>query len=1532
MTLEKFELSRSQHAIFQMESFLSGRGFYVGGIARVRGAPSCEQLACEQLAAAAEKICTSLDVFRIGFVSEDGGEHWHGIRRSAAAAGVETIDFSGYADPEQAFESWSQRLLLLNEDLALAPIRMFVVRFSRDQAGWFVKAHHAAVDGVALSNLMEQCLSAFEGKAGREPVPFSIIAERERLYEATPRAARDAAYWRSLFNDAADATRIGSRFPIGDYRGTEPCSQRVRVAVTPGQNEVLQRFVLGGGSVFRLFFAAVAHVQMAIEDSNGVLLQAPMQNRWREDERHAVAMAVAPVLIPVFRKAGATAAESYRAIEQSLRKALVHSRYAPATRWREFACAEWQRIIPAFGVSYQTGEFRRSTAEIDVEIDHGQAVEAMFATIHVHRRFEAGVFGLEADFRRIWSADRCHAFLEAVLSRAIEGAEQIGVGPAPACASATPAMEPISMHLHAAFERYADRVLFKRTTAMDLTYRQGAHWMRAFAAALRREPAVRFGKGPVLLLGRRVPEVALAYLACLQEHIPVVIVCPATPAARLESIARNSRAMCCIHVSTDQLLAESLRLASFCAPTVREFRCGRRIEKFSEDSTPPGSEPAAAESQLAYILYTSGSSGEPKGVAISQTALASYALAAKTAYAADAPFNVPWFTAFGFDLTQTSILIPVLSGGFMQAHETDILDDPTLLGTLLADEALTGIKCTPAHLAMLIEHGAKRQNPLTCVVGGESLSAALVRRALHFLPHGSRVINEYGPTEATVGCSVHTVSALDVEQLSDTATMPIGVPLGSAEMSIRDSWGQAVVRGFNGEIWIGGPVLADGYLDDAVQTQARFVRDQDGRRWFRSGDLGLEDRRGRFHCLGRIDEEFKIRGHRIHPAEIEKAVETVLATLHADGCSWALKALKLTVDGAELIALCSSIPVPHEHPEFRRRLRERIAAAWLPGAYCTVQPWPINANGKVDSATLTAAALGLLSARTGEPCSNDAGSEENGRRFELPAWLDAAFLRPIWPEGVDLGHAFLDLGGDSIKAIRLAALLAREGVRISATELLTASSLGLAIEAACAVRPDDVAVEPIAADSVQAGWLQHLPSVRWLREQRLAHVDRLQQGVVVELAPGISPERINAAVAMVEARHRVFSVRADSALSDFHFSSLERERPACHVLQPDERLEHRSDRLQREIRLATQPSAHEVVIDPRLSKAYLLWTCHHLLCDVHSWVYLLDELDEVLDPAPAAAAKRPEFGVFLWGKWLQDRMPRLELPPADDVRRLPAAPAVARVLEVSSARLRMLEQRCKADRSQLIAAALLHVAWKARVLPDEPVVLMEGHGRLFAEAQVPAAWSVHLSSAVGWFTSFTRLQLDDMSSGSHGLLRALKSRLHSTPAWTQRLGDTGGHGRPTVCINDIGAGLSGDRTWRNFVLMGALSGGARHPDEQSVADFELLVREQPDAGAVCVELRLGTLEADVHAARSYLQQLGDTLNSWESAAESGGDFDHSALGRRDFDHSALGRPDFDDSALGRRNFRCKHALIPSDFPLCQLTQAELDDIVHGAAA
>ncbi|MEQ1974426.1 AMP-binding protein [Xenorhabdus sp. SGI240] len=1550
-----FELTRSQQAIFQMGLFnLAGSQFYFGGIARFKG-----DIALEQLVRVADIIRNTLDVFRIGFMNkpqvETGivGVEWCGIRHDGPQSEVGRVDFSHFPDPKKAFEHWAQRQLRMEEDLSLTPIRIFAVRFQTDQSGWFVKIHHAALDGMGSALLQHQLIKVLEQESASSATEqhdsflFTILAEEEQNYERSRRINKDKAYWQHLFaeNSSADARKIFSRYPIGDYRGLEMSSMRIKATITPYKNEILCRFKDRGESIFRLFFTAVAWIQMVVEDGNCALLQAPVVNRWSEEAKKAVSMAVAPVLLPVFRQTGQTAVDCYQQLKKHLQKAITHSRYAPATRWGELASADWKRVIPAFGVSYQTGEFQQEAMGAEVLLEHMQAVESLFASIHIHDRFEKGYYRLEADFRRIWSPEQCHAFLQTVLDCATDIALEITEQQSLTDENDEQRIHqsvttPIGVHLLNAFEWHADSTLFKsettfktETASQAFTYRHGLQWIHRFSEQLH---AMQPEHQPVLILGRRTPEIVLSYLTCLIKNITVVPVCPTTtPSERLSTIIRNSGASLCIYTEADRELAETLNLPSLRVSLQQQNAVQAQTEtawRAEVQSQPPSGHPA-------YILYTSGSTGEPKGVAISAIALANYALAAKTAYADETSFNAPLFTSFGFDLTQTAILVPVLSGGFIQTHEQDIRDNPELLLTLLADKSLTGVKCTPSHLALLIEQGIETdgRSPLTFIVGGENLPVSLVNNALNCLPSGSRIINEYGPTEATVGCCTYALSdnAGDLENSQNTAVavMPIGTALGKAELSLRDSWGQKIPRGFQGEIWISGPILAEGYLNDPSQTAEKFVSGADEQqRWYRTGDLGVQDARGIFHCIGRIDDEFKVRGHRIHPLEIEKAVTDVLIQSgQSEDHNWQLKVLKLVINTSqglaetastvktESIVLCSNYPLPYDSPEFQHKLKEKIAESWLPNLYCTVQPWPMNANGKVDIGRLTRAAEISYQSLTELPNKDsvDKKAHQETENYPLPDWLDEEFLRPIWPQSVDLTASFFELGGDSIKAIRLVALLAKKGVKLGMNSLLTSTALGLVLANACAESSvqTEILQQEDAPEQPDANWLRYLPAVRWYQQQCFKYGEQLQQGVVLEITSVLSAEQINAAMMAVKSRHKIFSLRANQDLSELYFSPSVQTAGNignyCRVLASDESLEDRRKQLQGEICLASRPSVHEVVYDPRVNKHFLILLCHHLICDVHSWIFLLDELDQALNPPMAEtdtfAEIESEQGAFLWGKWLADK---LSVENITDMSGLsqgnsavqPAITSITLPLSISGADFRLLEQRKKAERSQLIAAILLEILAEGGLLPYKVNVLFENHGRLFTEAGMPAGWNLAMANAVGWFTGFQLLRFNVNSNQSLSFLQRLKSQQYKDKAdWKKQLGLSSTAERALISINDIGSGLSDNdsKEWQHINLIQSLSGGFLHPDEKSVADFDILIHDRPATGSVLLELRLGIPEANTEDARNYLTQINDRLSEWCRSEE---------------------------ACAGQ-----VRSLIPADFPFSQLSQSELDFIIHGAS-
>jgi amino acid adenylation domain-containing protein len=343
----------------------------------------------------------------------------------------------------------------------------------------------------------------------------------------------------------------------------------------------------------------------------------------------------------------------------------------------------------------------------------------------------------------------------------------------------------------------------------------------------------------------------IAMLASLRAGAVFVPIDPAWPLERIRYVATDAG---CSTIIADATLDVDIPVVTLDALL---------------SMTPSAGRPAAAAPEdLAYILYTSGSTGEPKGVMIERRSLASYISWAADFYGPGLTF--PLFTPLTFDLTITSIFVPLASGGSIVVYPstTDTADLAVL--DVFAEDSVDIVKLTPSHLALLIDHDLTGTRIRQLILGGEDLTTAVAARVLEQFDGPLTIHNEYGPTEATVGCVVHTY---DPETDTDTS-VPIGRPIDGVRAYVVDAAGQPVPPGVPGELWIAGVGLARGYTRRPDLNSERFVPgpaiDED--RAYRTGDVGRLRPSGTIEYLGRRDDQVKIKGIRVELGEIESAL------------------------------------------------------------------------------------------------------------------------------------------------------------------------------------------------------------------------------------------------------------------------------------------------------------------------------------------------------------------------------------------------------------------------------------------------------------------------------------------------------------------------------------------------------------------------------------------------------------------------------------------------------------------------------------
>ena len=447
-------------------------------------------------------------------------------------------------------------------------------------------------------------------------------------------------------------------------------------------------------------------------------------------------------------------------------------------------------------------------------------------------------------------------------------------------------------------------------------------------------------------------------------------------------------------------------------------------------STAPGA--PVPPDRGAYIIFTSGSTGKPKGVLVEHAPLVNLAGAVeRTVYAPlgrGEPLNMSCAFSLVFDGSMHSIGTALLNGHSLHIPSEETRRDPARLDAFIESHALDVCDTTPSIFAMLVDHwqDSRRSTSARCfILGGEPVKEEMLRR-LYALPgHGDlKIVNQYGPTEACVCATQHIMTSVN---WAEHLPVPIGLPLDNILVQLADCAGRPVPDGVPGEIRIGGAGLARGYLHDRAKTEASFVHDARGRRWYRTGDLGRRLSNGLLQFMGREDRQVKIRGYRIELQEVEARLAAHPLVRQA-----AVIAADPHGDGNHLL-IAYVVPRPGFDPVQARLDLDATMPAWtIPSWLVAIDELPRNGNGKLDESRLP------------PPAELLAGNGRPRRAFATGAEkrLAALWSRILELPVEDADDDFFAMGGHSVLAVRLMSAVEKEfGVRLPLAELFTSPTI-----------------------------------------------------------------------------------------------------------------------------------------------------------------------------------------------------------------------------------------------------------------------------------------------------------------------------------------------------------------------------------------------------------------------------------------------------------------------------------------------------------
>ena len=520
---------------------------------------------------------------------------------------------------------------------------------------------------------------------------------------------------------------------------------------------------------------------------------------------------------------------------------------------------------------------------------------------------------------------------------------------------------------------------------------------------------IGLGIGPEHIVALALPrslEMVVTLLAILKSGAAYLPLDPDFPSARLAFMLTDSQAN--LLITQTGVIDEVLQTLNIAQAQISVLNLSDRVV---QTALGQGSDEAVTQSErihrltsrhLAYILYTSGSTGQPKGVQITHLALINFLLGMQQQPGFVQKEVLLAVTTISFDIAGLELYLPLISGGSVVLASRETAMDGFELLKVIQQSKIEVMQATPATWRMLLQTGNKLSRLKRILCGGEALDHEL---ASQLTQTGAEIWNLYGPTETTIWSTIHSLRLDNENQpFHQKAHSPIGRPIRNTQVYILDAALNPVPVGIPGELYIAGAGLARGYRKRSGLTAERFVANpfDSGARMYRTGDLALWTQQGELEYLGRIDAQVKIRGFRIELGEIEAALVTIPGVAHCTVQARGQDSAKQLV--AYLIAQAGQ-PIP-ETASLRSALANTLPDYMVPTAFVVLESFPLTPNGKLDALALPAP-------------EHHGDGQYRAPSTEYEQIVANLFAELTGATRVGLDDAFFALGGHSLLAMRL---------------------------------------------------------------------------------------------------------------------------------------------------------------------------------------------------------------------------------------------------------------------------------------------------------------------------------------------------------------------------------------------------------------------------------------------------------------------------------------------------------------------------------
>ena len=871
------------------------------------------------------------------------------------------------------------------------------------------------------------------------------------------------------------------------------------------------------------------------------------------------------------------------------------------------------------------------------------------------------------------------------------------------------------------------------------------------------------------------PDAIISMLAILKAGGAYVPLDPAYPKERLGFMLKDAR--------MPVLITQTALLSNLPEYEGRTILLDSHWEQIAGEDT-ENLNASISNEQLAYVMYTSGSTGQPKGVCIPHRAI--HRLVINTNYIHLMPADrVAQISSFSFDAVTFEIWGVLLNGATLVMIPGETVLSPVDFAAYIQQHNITVFFVTTALFNQYAQEIPGAFRSVKCLLfGGEMVEPKWVKKVLD-AGGPQNLLHVYGPTESTTFASWHPVRTV----AEKATTIPIGKAVSHTQLYVLNDQLQPVPPGITGEIYISGAGLALGYLNRPELTASKFITNhftkQANDYLYKTGDLARRTADGNIEFIGRIDSQLKIRGFRVEPAEIETVLQkhslVNAAIVRADQQSNGEKRLTAYIaTGAD-----SSLSIR----ELRSFLQSRLPEFMIPAHFNFTDQMPLTPNGKIDRTTLL---------KTQNKASEVTG-DHSVPRNETERILTEIWAIVLGVEKPGIHDNFFELGGDSILIIQIVSKARQQGLKIRPKQLFkyqTIAELANAVNSDIQAGKDAIPeIHPATRDEAGPGnEIPLTPIQHWFFEQNFSEPHHWNQAIMLKTRQVLNPALLEQTVQCLIEHHAALRFRFKKtsggwrqlnevvqAAVPFEWVDLSAFPEEAQILQ----IKTWAAESQASLSLPEGTLLRVVYFDCGADKDhYLLIVIHHLVIDGVSWRILLADFQTVyrqLEGGKAAILPAKTTSFQQWAErltgyvqskhfaakcayWLSDNyleLPRLpvDLPGQRDDNTVAAASKITISLDAEDTAmvLRKIPEVYSTQINDVLLTALAHTftAWTG---DDTLVIDLESHGRadIFADTD--------LSRTVGWFTALFPVGLKiDTALPPWESLKVIKEQLRKIP-------------------------------------------------------------------------------------------------------------------------------------------------------------------------